>query len=177
MNINYQTLILKKVTLEELKNVKYNDNEGLTYNIQLTYDEIIDMLDLKSIPIKRMGYSLSPVLYEMGDLNNTLKYILPDNVKVSVTNDDFRLESNLKINQTRIFTERTFFYTILGFTRSFSCPLDDMDGFHQSDRRINITGIDKFHLKCDCMQGSIVNRIREPILFSFALSSPPSHQI
>ena len=32
-------------------------------------------------------------------------------------------------------------------------------------------------MKCDCIQGSIVNGIREPILYSFALSSPPGHKI
>ena len=119
----------------------------------------------------------------MVDLNNTLKYILPNNVKVSVTIDDVRLKSNLKIKQTLIFTNRSFFYTILGFTQSHSYPLDYIDGFYQliagsskSDRPINITGIDKIHLKCDYIQGSIVNGIREHILSSFALSSPPRHK-
>ena len=105
-------------------------------------------------------------------------------MKVNITIDDIRLKSNLKINQTSIFTEKSFFYTILGFTQSRSYPSDDIDGFYQliagsykSDTPINITGIDKLHLKCDCIQGSIVNGVREPILFSFALSSPPGHKI
>ena len=50
-------------------------------------------------------------------------------------------------------------------------------GSYKSDKPINITGIDKIHLKCDCIHGSIVNGIREPILYSFALSSPPGHKI
>ena len=152
--------------------------------MQLTYDEIMDILDLKYIPTKRTGYSLNPGTYEVVDSNNTLKHILPDNVKVSVTIDDVRLKSNLKTNQTLIFTERSFFYTILCFTLSRSYPLDDIDGFNQSiagsyksDKPINFTGIDKIHLKCDCIQGSIVNGVREPILYSFALSSPPGHKI
>ena len=139
---------------------------------------------MKYIPTKRTGYSLSPGVYEVVDLNNTLKNLLPDNVKVSVTIDDVRLKSNLKINQTLIFTEKSFFYTILGFTRSRSYPLDDIEEFYQliagsykGDRPINITGVDKIHLKCDCIQGSIVNGVREPILFSFALSSPPGRKI
>ena len=152
--------------------------------MRLSYDEIMDILDLNYIPTKRTGYSLNPGIYEVDDLNNTLKHILPDNVKVNITIDDIRLKSNLKINQTLLFTEKSFFYTILGFTQSRSYPLDDIDGFYQiiaglykSDRPINITGIDKIHLKCNCIQGSIVNGIREPILFSFALSSPPGHKI
>ena len=174
----------KNEILEELKNAKYNDLEDLVYRMRLSYDEIMDILDLKYIPTKRTGYSLNPGIYEVVDLNNTLKYILPDNVKENVTIDDNRLKSNLKINQTLIFTEKSFFFTFLGFTQSRSYPLDDIDGFYQliagsykSNRPINITGIDKIHLKCDCIQGSIVNGIREPILYSFALSSPPGHKI
>ena len=174
----------KNEILEQLKKVKYNDLKDLVYRIQLSYDEIMDILDLKIIPTKRTGYSLNPGIYEVIDLNNTLKYILPDNIKVSVTIDDIKLKANIKTNQTLIFTEKSLFYTILGFTRSRSYPPNDIIGFYQliagsykSDRPINITGIDKFHLKCDCIQGSIVNGFREPILFSFALSSPPGHKI
>ena len=65
----------KKEILEELRNVKYNDNEDLVYRMQLTYDEIIDTLDLKYIPTKRTGYSLNPGIYGVIDLNNTLKNI------------------------------------------------------------------------------------------------------
>ena len=169
---------------EELKKIGYNDLKDLVYRMRLSYDEFMNILDLKYIPTKRTGYSLNPGIYEVVDLNNTLKYILPDNVKVNITTDDIRLKSNLKINQTLIFTERSFFYTILGFTQSRSYPLDDIDshyqiiaGSYKSDRPNISTGIDKIHIKCDCIQGSIVNGIREPILYSFALSSPPGHKI
>ena len=152
--------------------------------MQQTYDEIIDILDLKYTPTKRTGYSLNPGIYEVVDLNNTLKHILPDNVKVSVTIDDVRLESRLKTNQTLIFTEKSFFHTILCFTRSRSYPLDDIYGFYQlisgsykSEKPINVTEIDKIQLKCDCIQSSIVNGKRKPILYSFALSSSPGHKI
>ena len=149
-----------------------------------SYDEIMNILDLKYIPTKITGYSLNPGIYEVIDLNNTLKHDLPNNVKLNITIDDIRLKSNLKINQTLIFTERSFCYTILGSTQSRSYPLDDIDshyqliaGSYKSDKPINITAIDKIHLKCDCIQGSILNGIREPILYSFALSAPPGHKI
>ena len=167
--------------IEELKNVKYNDLADLVYRMQLTYDEIIDVLDLKYISTERRGYSLNPGVYEVIDLNNTLKHILTDNIKVSIAIDDIRLKSNLKINRTLIFTKKSFFYTILGFTQSY--PLDDIDVFYQliagsyeSYKPFNISGVDKIHLKCDCIRGSIVNGIREPILYSLALSSPPGHK-
>ena len=105
-------------------------------------------------------------------------------MKISLTIDEKKYKSNLKINQTLIFTNKCFFYTILGFTQSHSYPLDDIDGFHQliagsykGDKPIKITGIDKVRLKCKIVDGSIVNGVREPILYSFALDQPPGYKI
>ena len=105
-------------------------------------------------------------------------------MKVNFTIDDARLKSNLKINQTLIFTEKSFFHIILAFTRSRFYPLHDVDGFYQliaglykSDRPNFFTGIDEIHLKFDCIQGSILNGLRQPILYGFALTSPPGHKI
>ena len=109
-----------------MRNVKYNDLRGLIYRMKLTYDEFIDILDLEYIPTKRTGYSLNPGIYEVIGLNNTLKHILHDNVKVNVTIDDIRIKSNLETNQTLIFTEKSFFRSFLGFTRSRSYPLNDI---------------------------------------------------
>ena len=82
----------KHEIIEELKNAKYNDLEDLVYRMRLSYDEIMDILDMKYIPTKRLGYSLNPGIYEVIDLNNTLKHILPNNVKVNITIDDIRLK-------------------------------------------------------------------------------------
>ena len=174
----------KNEILEELKNAKYNDFGDLVYRMQRTYGEIIDILDLKYIPTKRMGYSIEPNIYNVVDLNKTLKNILPNNVKINVSIDKRKYKTDLKINQTLIFTNKSFFYTILVFTRSHSFPLEDIEGFYQliaglykSERPINITGIDKVHLKCDCIDGSVMNGTREPILYSFSLDQPPGHKI
>ena len=174
----------KEEILQEIKNAKYNDLEDMVYRFQLTYGEIVNVLDFKYIHMKILGHSLKPNMYQISGINNTLENILPDNVEISVTIDEKLYKSKLKINQTLIFTNESFFYTMLSFTQSHSYPLDDIDGFYQlmagsykSDKPINITGIDKVHLKCDCIQGNIVNGIREPILYSFALDQPPGHKI
>ena len=59
----------------------------------------------------------------------------------------------------------------------------DIEGFirkipdiNKRDKPVNTTGIAKIHLGRDCFTGSIVNGIREPILFSFGLSSPTGHE-
>ena len=56
MKTSYRTLILKKNEIQKkLKITKYNNLEVLVYRMQLTYDEIIDISDLKYIPTKRIG--------------------------------------------------------------------------------------------------------------------------
>ena len=50
-------------------------------------------------------------------------------------------------------------------------------GWYKGEKPINITGIDKVHIKCDCVQSSIVKYIRETILYTFALSSAHGHKI
>ena len=54
---------------------------------------------------------------------------------------------------------------------------DYQAGTHTSEKPVMITTTDKVHLKCDCVDGSIVNGIREQILFSFNLSAPPGYKI
>ena len=50
-------------------------------------------------------------------------------------------------------------------------------GSYKSDKPNYITGIDKVHLKCRDVDGSLVNGVAEPILYSFALDQPPNHKI
>ena len=166
-----------------MENAKYNDLEDMVYRFQLTYDGIIDKLDPKQFPSKRTGYTLKPGMYEASDINIILNHILPNNVKVSITIDDVRLKSTLKINQTLIFNKTSSFYTILGFVQSISRELGDIDvfiplipGLNKSDQPNNFTGSDKIHSKCDCVKGSVVNGAREPILYSFALDDPPGQK-
>ena len=94
----------KEEIFEELKKAKYNDHQDMVYRFQLTFDEITDTLDLKYIPTKRIGFSLNPGVYEVSDINTTLKYILPNIVKVTITIDAIRNRSNVKKIQTSIFT-------------------------------------------------------------------------
>ena len=54
--------------IEELKKAKNNDLEDFVYRMKLTYDEIMDILDLKFIPTKIIGFSLDPGIYEIVDL-------------------------------------------------------------------------------------------------------------
>ena len=120
---------LKNSTNKELKRIKYRDLEDLVFRLQLTYHEIGDILDGKYIPTKRIGFSIEPNIDNVVDLNNTVKNNLPDNVKISLTIDEEIYKTSLKTIQTAILTNKSFFYTILGFTQSQSYPLGEIDGF------------------------------------------------
>ena len=105
-------------------------------------------------------------------------------MKLNVILDQKLLKTNSKINQTLIFKDKSFFFTVLGFTQSHFHPLDDIHGFYQliagsykSERPFITTSVDKVHLKCNCIQGSFVNGVGEPTLYSFALDKPPGHKI
>ena len=109
---------------------------------------------------------------------------LPDVVKINNTIHDNRLKSKLTTNKTIRFTKKSFLYTVLGFVESHSGVLGDISSFiqliqgsYKSDKPFSITGIDKVLLKCDCFQGGIVCGTREPILYSFALNSPPGYEV
>ena len=86
--------------------------------IQLTYDEIMDVLDIKYFPSERIGYTLLPGKYEVSDINTTLKYLSTDFVKVTITIDDIRIKSNINIIETLIFTKRCFLYDFSSYSIS-----------------------------------------------------------
>ena len=110
----------KKEIIEELKNVEYNDlgdmvlknAVNVSQNCRETWYKIYCRIVYK--------YTLAPGVYEIGDINLMLKSLLPDEVEVNITIDDFELKSNLTTNKTIRFTKKSFFHTILIFTQSHS---------------------------------------------------------
>ena len=92
----------------------------MVYRFQLTYDEIIDILNLKYFPTKGTGDSLVPAFYEISDIDSMLQHLLPDNEKMSVTIDNIILKSNLKNNKTSIFTKKSFLFNFRFYSITFS---------------------------------------------------------
>ena len=181
-NIIYLILVLKKI-IEVLKNIKYSDLEDIVFRLELSYTEILNKLDMKYIDASITRYTSPPGVYKVSDNNFMIKSLPQDDEKINITIDDIRMRSNLTKNNTIRFTGKSFSYTTLRFTRTHSGPLGDIEYFVQlipgrckSDKRIDIKGVDKFPLKSDCVNGSIINGIREPILFSFGSTSPPGHK-
>ena len=139
---------------------------------------------MKYTPTSASGYTLPPGICEISDLKLMLSCLLPDDVQVNIAIEYIRLLSSLAPNKTIRYNEKSFFYTNLAFTKSILGHLSDIEGFvlmnsgsYKSDKPINITEIDKVHSKCDCINGSILNGLRQHILFSFALDKPPGYKV
>ena len=108
-------IIFKSETLEGLKRVKYRDLEDMVYRLQLTYDEIVDIVDVKYIAGSTKGYTLAPGIHEVTDINMMLKSSIPKDVKVNIKIDDIGLKSNLTTNKTIRFTKKMFILPNIGF--------------------------------------------------------------
>ena len=48
---------------------------------------------------------------------------------------------------------------------------------YTSDKILHLSTRDKTHVKCDCLNGSIVNGVREPIPFSFVFKEPAGYKV
>ena len=79
------------------------------------------------------------------------------------------------------FNENSF-KTLLGFTpywdyKPTTAVHSDSPGVYTSAKILNLSIISIFHLKRDVIVGSVVNGIREPILFSFILDKPLGYKV
>ena len=42
---------------------------------------------------------------------------------------------------------------------------------------MKLNTISKIHLKCDCIDGSVIDGVRQPIIYSFVLDKKPGYKI
>ena len=94
-------------------------------------------------------------------------------MKQKLSDSDFEFEFNIEadtISMKSVLTTSNPIYfnsklnELLGFTDT-----SYIEGTHISEKPVMITTTDKVHLKCDCVDGSIVNGIREQIFFHLIL--------
>ena len=81
------------------------------------------------------------------------------------------------------FDKQSFFHTLLGFSPYWDYKPDNsnhvlISSVYPSDKIIlNLNIIDKIHLKCDCIDGSIQDGVRQPVMFSFVLDKPSGYTV
>ena len=70
--------------------------------------------------------------------------------------------------------KKSFFHFLLGHDPYFDYKVP---GVCNSDKILNLKTTNKNHLKCDCIDGSFQNGLRQPMLYSFVLDKPSGYKI
>ena len=146
-------------------------------------------LILKQYNEKFTTYELDPGNYTIEDLQKAVYPLGDHEGTLQIEYDD--LNKKVKLILTRFgstfgtlrFDKKSFFHTLLKFETFWDYkPTNaihaDSPGVYTSDKLIlNLNTIDKIHLKCDCIDGSIQDGVRQPILFSFVLDKPAGYKV
>ena len=73
------------------------------------------------------------------------------------------------------FSQKSFFFSsILGGSPHWVFKNYDE---YISEKIINLSSIDRIHLKCDVIDGSVLNGVRQPIWNSFVLDKSPGFKV
>ena len=156
----------------------YNELEKVIGQINKYIEDKTNILDLYGIGSVSncLRIEIPPGAYEINDISNTIQQEFINSCgfysdfKFNIEADTISMKSVLTTSYSIYFNSEL--NTLLGFTNKGYTT-----GTHISEKPVMITTTDKVHLKCDCVDGSIVNGIREQILFSFNLSAPPGYKI
>ena len=156
----------------------YDELEKIIDQINKYIEDKTNIFDLNGIGSVSncLGIEIPPGAYELNDISNTIQQEFINSCgfysdfKFNIEADTISMKSVLTTLYSIYFNSEL--NTLLGITnKGYSA------GTQRSEKPVMITTTDKVHLKCDCVDGSIVNGIREQILFSFNLSSPPGYKI
>ena len=152
----------------------------LRTEVDLIEDDIKLVLDEYNSSF--ITYELQPGIYTFKDISEALFNILqteypgPSNV-IDIEYDDITMKTKLVVKSGIIairFDEKSFFSTVLGFTSGW-----DYKHYNEytSQKILNLGSTNKIHLKCDVIDGSVVNGLRQPILYSFVLDKKPGYKV
>ena len=184
----YKKQVTKRMNDEQYMNILaiytssvFQDFESfLRTQIDLVEDDIKLVLDEYNSSF--ITYELQPGIYSYREISEALFYILQSEYpqsgsEILIRLDDITGKTKLVVRSGIIairFDEKSFFSTILGFT-----PGWDYKHYNQylSQKIVNLSSTNKIHLKCDCIDGSVVNGIRVPILLSFVLDKPSGYKV
>ena len=152
----------------------------LRTEVDLVQDDVKLVLDEYNSSF--ITYKLESGIYTFKDVSEVLFNILqseypgPSNV-IDTEHDDITMKTKMVVKSGIIairFDEKSFFSTILGFT-----PGWDYKHYNKyiSQKIVNLSNTNKIHLKCDAINGSVVNGLRQPILYSFVLDKLPGYKV
>ena len=184
----YKEQVTKRMNDEQYMNILafytssiFQDFESfLRTQIDLFEDDVKLVLDEYNSSF--ITYKLEPGIYTFKDISQSVFNILqpeypgPNNV-ILIEYDDINMKTKLDVKSGIIairFDEKSFFSTVLGFS-----PGWDYKHYNKytSQKIVNLGSTNKIHLKCDCIDDSVLNGLRQPILYSFVLDKLPGYKI
>ena len=184
----YEEQVTKRMNDEQYMNILafytssvFQDFESfLRTQIDLVEDDINLVLDEYNSSF--ITCELTPGIYTFKDISEALFNILQSDCPgdcnvIDIEYDDIKMKTKLVVQSGIIavrFDEKSFFSTILGFTAGW-----DYKHYNKyiSQKIVSLSNTNKIHLKCDCIDGSVVNGIRQPILYNFVLDKLPGYKI
>ena len=144
---------------------------------------------LKQYNEKFVSYELDPGNYTIEDIQKAVYSLGDHEGTLQIEYDDLNKKVKLILTRsgeafgTLRFDKKSFFHTILGFApywhyKPTNAIHADTPGVYTSDKIIlNLNTINKIHSKCDIIDGSFQDGVRQPILFSFILDKPNAYKI
>ena len=144
----------------------------LRTEVDLVEDDIRLVLDEYNSSL--ISYILSPGTYTFKHISEALLRFLQSEYKgyhnaIDIEFDDITMKTKFTVRPGIIairFDEKSFFSTILGFNHGWVYKHYKK---YTSQETVNLSITKKIHLKCDVTDGSLVNGLRQPILYSFVL--------
>ena len=147
-------------------------------------DEDDIQLILKQYNSNFVTYEISPGIYTFKDISEAIYKIAGERGSLKIEYDDISMKTKLTFDyfSSLRFNKNSFFHTLLGFTPYWDYkPINgvnsDSPGIYISDKILNLNTINKIHLKCDIIDGSIVNGVRQPVLYSFVIDKKPGYKV
>ena len=127
-------------------------------------------------------FELEPSIYPLKDISKALFNILqleyPESSSEIVFEfDDVTRKTELVVKSGIIairFDENSLFSAILGFTSGWDYK--HYNGY-ASQKYVNLSTTNKIHLQADNINCSVVNGLRQPILFSFVIDKKPGYKV
>ena len=141
-------------------------------------DEDDIQLNLKQNNANFVTYELDPGIYTIENLQEDIHPLGDHEGTLQIEYDHLNKKTKIILTRsgsilgTLRFDEKSFLYTLLGFApywdyKPTNAIHADFPGVYTNDKILNLNTINKIHLKCDVIDGSLVNGLRQPILFSF----------
>ena len=168
------------------------DFESYLRNLTGLNEDDIQLI-LKQYNYKFITYEISPGIYTFKEISEVLsrgfekEFEIRGEIQPNTEydkSDSFIIERDINTMKTKLivgseintlrFDEKSFFNTILGLA-----PYWDYKNHNEyvGEKIINLSSTNKIHLKSDVIDGSVVNGIRQPILFSFVLDKLPGYKV